>query len=52
MCNNEEDFCGIAKYKHKYSLVDKIMLGLIFALLSIGTLALLLNLFNPHYFSC
>lgn len=28
MCNNEEDFCGIVKYKHKYTKVDKYIIGL------------------------
>jgi hypothetical protein len=29
MCNHEEDFSGIAKYKHKYTLVDKYLVGIV-----------------------
>jgi hypothetical protein len=29
MCNHEEDFRGIAKYKHKYTLVDKYLVGIV-----------------------
>ena len=28
MCNNEEDFRGIAKYKHKYTAVDRYIIGI------------------------
>jgi uncharacterized membrane protein len=28
MCNHEEDFRGIAKYKHKYTAVDKYIIGI------------------------
>jgi len=28
MCNHEEDFVGVAKYKHKYTLVDKYIVGI------------------------
>lgn len=35
MCNNEEDFCGVAKYKYKYTNMDKIILGIIISTMSI-----------------
>jgi len=28
MCNHEEDFRGVAKYKHKYTPVDKYIIGI------------------------
>ena len=28
MCNHENDFVGVAKYKHKYTKVDKYIIGL------------------------
>jgi hypothetical protein len=28
MCNHEEDFHGIAKYKHQYTLIDKYLIGI------------------------
>jgi uncharacterized membrane protein len=29
MCNHEEDFSGTAKYKHKYTLVDRYFIGIV-----------------------
>lgn len=36
MCNHEEDFRGTAKYKHKYTKVDKYVVGLVLVTLSIA----------------
>ena len=36
MCNCEEDFVGIAKYKHKYTKVDKYVIGLALAGLTLA----------------
>lgn len=38
MCNNEEDFCGVAKYKHKYTKVDKYIIGLCLCGLTIAVI--------------
>lgn len=38
MCNHEEDFVGIAKYKHKYTLMDKYVLGIIAITLTLGVI--------------
>jgi hypothetical protein len=38
MCNNEEDFCGIAKYKPKYTKVDKYIIGLCLCGLTLAVL--------------
>lgn len=38
MCNNEEDFCGIAKYKPKYTKIDKYVIGLALAGLTIAVI--------------
>jgi hypothetical protein len=29
MCNHEDDFISVAKYKHKYTKVDKYIVGLV-----------------------
>jgi len=36
MCNHEEDFRGTAKYKHKYTLVDKYVVGLVLTTITIA----------------
>lgn len=36
MCNHEDDFVGVAKYKHKYTKVDKYVVGLVLIALSIA----------------
>ena len=38
MCNNEEDFCGVAKYKPKYTKVDKYVIGLALAGLTLAVI--------------
>lgn len=38
MCNNEEDFCGVAKYKPKYTKVDKYIIGLCLCGLTIAVI--------------
>lgn len=37
MCNHEEDFCGTAKYKHQYTLIDKYLIGIVLLGLTIAT---------------
>lgn len=37
MCNNEEDFRGTAKYKHKYTAVDRYIIGLCLVVLTLAT---------------
>jgi hypothetical protein len=36
MCNPEDDFIGIAKYKHKYTKVDKYVVGLVLVTITIA----------------
>lgn len=38
MCNNEEDFCGVVKYKPKYTKVDKYIIGLCLCGLTLAVL--------------
>ena len=38
MCNNEEDFIGVAKYKPKYTKVDKYIIGLCLCGLTIAVI--------------
>lgn len=50
MCNYEEDFCGVAKYKHQYTLMDKIILGVIF--LCLFTAIVLIGISIRNLLSC
>ena len=53
MCNCDHDFDNlIPKHCHKYTLMDKIVMGFIFTCLAISTIALLLTLIDPRYFYC
>jgi hypothetical protein len=53
MCNCEHDFDNLVpKYCHKYSCTDKIVLTLVFGILGLITFILLVQLFEPTYFSC
>ena len=36
MCNHEDDFVGLAKYKHKYTKVDKYVIGLVLVTITIA----------------
>jgi hypothetical protein len=36
MCNHENDFVGLAKYKHKYTKVDKYIVGLVLVTITIA----------------
>ena len=38
MYNHEEDFRGVAKYKHKYTLVDKYLIGIVLLGLTIAVI--------------
>lgn len=51
MCNCEEDFCGVAKYKHKRRKIELVIeYGVVFTIaLCIITASVLL--INPHYFN-
>lgn len=42
----------IPKYKHKYDLFDKIVLGFVLITLTLCTAMMFLGLFNPQYFVC
>jgi len=53
MCNCEHDFDKLVpKYCHKYTNTDKIVLTLVFGILGLVIFMLLLQLFDPSYFSC
>jgi hypothetical protein len=36
MCNHEDNFVGLAKYKHKYTKVDKYIVGLVLVTITIA----------------
>jgi hypothetical protein len=38
MCNHEEDFRGVVKYKHKYTAVDKYLIGIVLLGVTIAVL--------------
>ena len=52
MCNCEDDLTCIAKYKHKYELFDKIVMGLVLSILIICVSLILYGVFNPIYLLC
>jgi len=52
MCNHEEDFRGIAKYKHKYELFDKIVMGLVLTTMIICLALIVYGAINPVYLMC
>lgn len=51
MCNCESDFNCVPKYKPKYSLIDKLFMGLIFVILALCAITIVTMLLNPHYFN-
>jgi hypothetical protein len=52
MCNCDEDLKCVPKYKHKYELFDKIVMGLVLTTLIICVSLLLYGVFNPIYLLC
>jgi hypothetical protein len=46
MCNHEEDFRGIAKYKHKYTAVDKYVIGICLLAITLGVVFIALCLYQ------
>lgn len=51
MCNHEEDFCGIAKYKHKRTKTEIVMEVGIILIIALCIITASLMLINPHYFN-
>jgi hypothetical protein len=50
MCNCEEDFTGVAKYKHKRTFVETIIEYSLAVILILAVLTISIALINPHYF--
>jgi hypothetical protein len=50
MCNCEEDFSGVAKYKSKKCLTEKIIEYSLAVILILAILTISIALINPHYF--
>jgi hypothetical protein len=50
MCNCEEDFSGVAKYKPKKCLTEKIIEYSLAVILILTILTISIALINPHYF--
>lgn len=46
MCNHEDDFVGLAKYKHKYTKVDKYIIGLTLIGITIAVVFAILVLYQ------
>jgi hypothetical protein len=46
MCNHEDNFVGIAKYKHKYTKVDKYIIGLTLTGITIAVVFAILVLYQ------
>lgn len=52
MCNCEDDLKCIPKYKHKYELFDKIVMGLVLTTIIICLALTVYGVFNPTYVMC
>ena len=52
MCNCEDDLKCVPKYKHKYELFDKIVMGLVLTTMVICVGVLVYGIFEPMYLMC
>ena len=52
MCNDECDLNCIAKYKHSFSLFDKIVLGCTFFIMGCGVILMIIGMFYPEKLIC
>jgi len=52
MCNCEEDLKCVPKYKHKYELFDKIVMGLVLTTIIICLALVVYEAINPIYLMC
>lgn len=49
-CGNDFDCC--VKYKHKYSLFDKLVLGFVLTTMALCMALMFIGLFHPQYLIC
>jgi len=52
MCNCEDDLKCVPKYKHKYELFDKIVMGLVLTTIIICLALLIYGVYSPMYLMC